>query len=50
MSSRRFMLAAGVSVLASVLVWFAKIDGIAWGGAISAVCLGYYGNRAFEKK
>ena len=50
MSSRRFMLAVGVVFAASLLVWFGKIDGIAWGGAISVVCLGYYGNRALEKK
>ena len=48
-ASRRFILAVIVVASGTALTWFGKIDGIAWGGAIAAVCTGYYVNRGFGK-
>lgn len=45
--SSRFIAFMAVLASANVLVWFDKIEGMAWGAAVGAVIAAFYTNRAY---
>jgi hypothetical protein len=48
--SRKFILSVLVLGSASVLCWFAKIDGIVWGSVAGGIVTGYYAINVIQKK